>query len=1423
MDSDQPPQSKKLRTEVTPIPIVPPPTEVNQIPADPEFTTPNGSRTENEKTPAFKLSQPRKLVIGSPEHRYAFSQPTVMPSNEKLPSGRVPSLSGGPLLLSSQNIGQTERGRRMKTYTQSPPKSPNRSPTRTLELIKLSPTKKSRMELQKLYDAQQAKVSKKERLFIHQLVMNNFKSYAGSQVIGPFDPSFSAVVGPNGSGKSNVIDSMLFVFGFRANKMRQDRLSDLIHKSEEFPNLSSCSVEVHFRYATDKEGKETEIIPDKELIVERRAFKNNSSKYYINGKESNYTEVTQMLRQEGIDLDHKRFLILQGEVENIAQMKSKAEKGSDDGLLEYLEDIIGTAKYKPLIETNLVKADELNDICIEKKNRYDFVTKEKTSLEADKDKALEFIKKEKQFTIEKATLTQYELYQNNKKIQSTLTKLSDLNEDLDKKKDDNNRLLESKKTTETEINTLKKKLSDLDKEIKDLTKKKRELNTVKVSTEEITKNAIRKKKITENTIEKSKSSIRETENKLQELEKLQDEYDTELTELRGNLETEKTLLNEIKLSLKDKTESFSKEISELEKDLEPWNIEIQKKKSDIKLTEMDINLLNEGKEKSESHVKMIENTLKQLTTSLIEKEKKILDIEKQHKSITKEIAFGEEECTNAKNKILEMASIINSQRQQTEDARSTLSTHENRSRILTELTKLQKSGKISGFHGRLGDLGIIDDKYDVAVSTACPRLNDIVVETVECGQYCLEFIKKNRLGFTRFILLDKINNNINRINTPEHTPRLFDLVTPKQPKFAAAFFNVMGNTLVANDLKQANRVAYGKKRFRVVTLDGKLIDISGTMTGGGNNVSSNLLQLKSKTSHHTETFTETEVLKMEAALEEKEKSYHIARDTLHEMELELSKLKDQEPQLEMEGAKLKIDIEAIKNEFKVKEVDLQNKIHERESVANDTKQSDALSLKLAALKEELREIMDQCKSTTQNIEQLKDKIMKIGGTKLQMQNSKVNSILERIGILESKGKKDKHTIKKAKSSLKRLNKTLEASVEESDQINIDLKKAEEVTKESTSKLQEIETILNAYESQVNEQNSIIEEKAQELQDLEVELNDFKSYELESKNKLEKLNGLLNTLKRTASQLSNELSNYRLREISTIIEQIEEQSDKEECTNNDEKATPQSNESNHSNGNAQDTDVASTPDESAMDIDQKDSEITNGIPRLSEHLLENLNVSVQVRKIEDLQAYVDTANVNVEVLEEYARRLIEHKNRERDLNNALKDRDQITKELEELKKKRFDEFMEGFGIISMTLKEMYQMITMGGNAELELVDSLDPFSEGVTFSVMPPKKSWRNISNLSGGEKTLSSLALVFALHKYKPTPLYVMDEIDAALDFRNVSIVANYITERTKNAQFVVISLRNNMFELAKNLVGIYKFENMSKSATLKNKDHNGV
>ncbi|KAI1117898.1 RecF/RecN/SMC protein, partial [Nemania sp. NC0429] len=226
-----------------------------------------------------------------------------------------------------------------------------------------------------------------------------------------------------------------------------------------------------------------------------------------------------------------------------------------------------------------------------------------------------------------------------------------------------------------------------------------------------------------------------------------------------------------------------------------------------------------------------------------------------------------------------------------------------------------------------------------------------------------------------------------------------------------------------------------------------------------------------------------------------------------------------------------------------------------------------------------------------------------------------------------------------------------------------------------------------------------------------------------------------------------------------------------------------------------------------------------LPRFSVDELKDMSKETLKAEIAALEEKTQNVNVDVSVLAEYRRRVEEHSARSSDLASAVQQRDAAKKRCDDLRRLRLEGFMEGFSTISLRLKEMYQMITMGGNAELELVDSLDPFSEGILFSVMPPKKSWKNISNLSGGEKTLSSLALVFALHHYKPTPLYVMDEIDAALDFRNVSIVANYIKERTKNAQFIVISLRNNMFELAARLVGVYKVNHMTKSVTIENRD----
>jgi structural maintenance of chromosome 4 len=182
--------------------------------------------------------------------------------------------------------------------------------------------------------------------------LENFKSYAGAVEVGPLHKRFSSVVGPNGSGKSNVIDALLFVFGKRAKQLRLSKVSQLIHKSSGHPDLQYARVSVYFQliYDDEESADDFEIVEGSKFVVTRYAYADNTSKYLVDNKSSNFNAVGQLLRGFGIDLDNNRFLILQGEVEQIAMMKPKGSGPNDEGLLEYLEDIIGSNRFAERIE-----------------------------------------------------------------------------------------------------------------------------------------------------------------------------------------------------------------------------------------------------------------------------------------------------------------------------------------------------------------------------------------------------------------------------------------------------------------------------------------------------------------------------------------------------------------------------------------------------------------------------------------------------------------------------------------------------------------------------------------------------------------------------------------------------------------------------------------------------------------------------------------------------------------------------------------------------------------------------------------------------------------------------------------------------------------------------------------------------------------
>lgn len=1153
----------------------------------------------------------------------------------------------------------------------------------------------------------------KARMVITYLILTNFKSYAGRQEVGPFHASFSSVVGPNGSGKSNVIDSLLFVFGFRASKMRQGKISALIHNSAAYPDLDHCEVSVHFQEVMDLAAGGHEVIAGSDIVVSRRAFKNNSSKYYINGRESNFTIVTTMLRDKGIDLDHKRFLILQGEVESIAQMKPKAASEHDDGLLEYLEDIIGTSKYKTPIEESAAEVETLNEICLEKSGRVQHVEKEKNSLEDKKNKAIAYIKDENELASKQSALYQLYIHKCNNNVTVTEEAVADIQNQLDSE-------LEKHHGNEDGINQLEKQYKRgqkeyeaIDKDTQLIIKEMASFDQEHVKFEEKKKFLSGKQKKAEKTIATAENGGIDAVSTIESCTEQIESSSRDVASLEKRISTEEAGLASVRESLKGKTQVFSDQIAAKQKSLEPWNEKINQKQSAIAVAESELTILHE---KSNAGAVALEETRAKIASIQAARDGKTSELEdcqKEKAKLEKEASKVSAELAKLSTKEPEFRSQLSGARQKADEARASLSNTQSQGNVLSGLMRLKESGRIEGFHGRLGNLGTIDQKYDVAISTACGALDNFVTDTVEGGQLCIEYLRKTNLGRGNFMCLDKLGRrDLSPIDTPESVPRLFDLIKAKDPKFLPAFYHSLQNTLVAKDLAQANRIAYGAKRWRVVTLDGQLIDKSGTMSGGGNSVKKGLMSSKL-----VSDTTKEQVAKLEVDRDTLEQDFQAFQDKVKDLESILRKLNDQIPKLETKMQKLNLELDSSARnladaERRVKEL---SKEHQPSKI--DDSRVAVLEKEIAKLNKEVAKLHSETSSVEDEIKTLQEQIMAVGGEKLRTQKAKIDSIKEQIDTLNEtistaeivRAKAEKQKIKHEKDYTK-ATKELATAVADLESLDDDIQNQSVNAEGHQKRVEEAKEALKQKKATLSALKSELDEKT-------AALNEMRALEIEMRNKIEENQKVLAENKQRLRYWGDKLGKLALQNVNDLGE-----------------------------------DAA-----------------TEELPTYSPDELDGMGEEGLKAEIAALEEKTQNMNVDLGVLAEYRKRVEEHASRSADLNEAVTSRDTAKKRCDELRRLRLEGFMEGFSMISLRLKEMYQMITMGGNAELELVDSLDPFSEGILFSVMPPKKSWKNISNLSGGEKTLSSLALVFALHHYKPTPLYVMDEIDAALDFRNVS------------------------------------------------------
>ncbi|XP_050230281.1 structural maintenance of chromosomes protein 4-like isoform X2 [Mercurialis annua] len=1182
---------------------------------------------------------------------------------------------------------------------------------------------------------------------------------------------------------------MLFVFGKRAKQMRLNKVSELIHNSTNHQNRDSAGVSVHFQEIIDLDDGNYEVVPGSEFVITRVALRDNSSKYYINDRGSNFTEVTKKLKGKGVDLDNNRFLILQGEVEQISLMKPKAQGPHDEGFLEYLEDIIGTDKYVEKIEESAKELEFLNEKRSGVVQMVKLAEKERDSLEDVKNEAESFMLKQLSLLKwrEKATNLAHE--DNSAKMAEMQTNVSNLEENL---KADREKIQESRKSLkelEAVHKTYVKRQEELDIGLRNCKEALKEFERQDVKYQEDSKHKKQKIEKLKNKLEKDSAKIDDLTKDCKNSSNMIPKLEEDVQKLQKLLVDEERVLEDIIENSKVETEKYRSELVKVRAELEPWEKQLIDHRGKLEVACTESKLLSEKHEASHA---AFEDSRKQMGNILGRIENKSASIEKlqndmenlKHKA--SEAHKVEQECTKKQEALIPEEQTA---RQKVAELKTIAESEKSQGSVMRAILQAKESNKIEGIYGRMGDLGAIDAKYNVAISTACSGLDYIVVETTAAAQDCVELLRRENLGVSTFMILEKqvdlLPKMKSKVNTPDGVPRLFDLVRVQDERMKLAFYAALGNTVVANNLDQATQIAYGgNMEFRrVVTLDGTLFEKSGTMSGGGSKPRGGKMGTSIRaTSVSVEAVTdaENEVSTLAGKLNcirqsvvDAVKSYQVSEKAIANLEMELAKSQKEIDSLKSEHSYLEKQLGSLEAASRPKKDGLDRLKELKKIICLEEKEIDRLTQGSKNLKGKALEFQN-------NIENA-------GGETLKAQKKKVKKIQSDIDKTSTEINRHKVQIETNQKMIKKLTKGIEDSKKETDQLVEEKEKLSSVFNEILEKV-------SAVKENPEKTRQLIDEHKEALVKAE---SDYETVKKVVDDLLVKAESEYETVKKVVDDLraSEVDADYKLQDIKKGYKELElkGESDKKKLDNLQSALTRHMEQIQKDLVDSEKLQTTLSDDALAKACDLKRAEET---------------VALLEAQLKEMNPYLDS-------ISEYRVKVSSYNARVEELNMVTQQRDDLKKLHDEWRKKRLDEFMAGFNSISLKLKEMYQMITLGGDAELELVDSLDPFSEGVVFSVRPPKKSWKNIANLSGGEKTLSSLSLVFALHHYKPTPLYVMDEIDAALDFKNVSIVGHYVKDRTKDAQFIIISLRNNMFELADRLVGIYKTDNCTKSITI--------
>ncbi|QIW97224.1 hypothetical protein AMS68_002742 [Peltaster fructicola] len=1240
-----------------------------------------------------------------------------------------------------------------------------------------------------------------------ELHLCNFKSWAGTHVLHFGDSFFTSVIGPNGSGKSNTMDAISFVLGIKSSHLRSTHLRDLIYRGRV---LKHSKVDANGDAVEATEGDEEEDDDDtqptqrkdphsawvmavyeddagEELRWKRTITAGGQSEYRINDRPVTAKQYNDALEAENILIKARNFLVFQGDVEAVASQQPK-------DLTRLLEQISGSLEYAKDYDALKAEKEKAEDEQSHKLQLRRGINGEIKTYQEQKQELDRF--EEKREAKEQAVVTHvlWKLYHFQRTIEESTAEIQKHQEELKEFR-----------------RNVQKHEEKLDEARRDQAKSTRKMGKVQNAVKERERQVADKEQELLPVDEKlnlSRNKLQSNQKRVDEIRAQRDNQQKNADKLQKDYETTEKAQKRWEEQMQSQ-QSTGRTLSKADyEECESLRAEVYKQAGDsqVKVDNMTRQLKTdeEGARSAKLSVESMQNNVNTLQTDIDSIQDRRIDLQAQVKSATKsvqakQVAINEltSERTRTRQKRKELDEKLRSTLLKLQDEQ--YQQNESRKDVARRETIAQMKRIYPGVRGMVHQLcKPKGNKYDTALPIILGRQwNSIIVDSEKTAGDCIQFLKDQRNGHMEFLPLDTIVHTQPdaRLRNMHRGARLAIDTIEYDSSVERAMYSVCGNDMIADDWDIARELKW-KRRVdaKIVTLDGRCITKADLISGGEG------------PSDRKRRFEDSDVEALRTLVDKLRVDLEsLPNDNRRQQE-------DEQMQAELSGLVQKQSL--LNEELVALEANLKSKTKE----LNHAKKQLAEAIpKQREQDRELEVLRRQHETLSTQVSQVEDQIFRDFCRRLGFAN--IREYERQQGSLQQEIATKKNEFR---SQLSRLANQLGYERDMMKNYQDRIKNTELAVKRESDLIATLESQREELAGELDHLNAEIEQLNEQVGTLQTE-HDVRTAavadarkEVEKRSKsinktLQAISSLDADVEKAGSERYMELRKCQVENISLPLARRSRSLD----TLPLEDALPEQD----------DTAMDIDGEEAARLVKVKDYGIHPDFDELDDDIKnddsDEMGASLQ-DSIISLQSELDKMAPNMrstERLEATSERL---RATDKEFNQARDAFKKASKAFETVKNKRKELFNKAFNHIRKQIKVTYRDLTkseswpLGGQAHLDDEDEEEPYLAGIKYHATPPGKRFAAIDLLSGGEKTMAALALLFAIHSYAPSPFFVLDEVDAALDVANTTKLANYVKDHAgPGMQFVVISLKTGLFQNSETLVGVMRDQTLNSSKAL--------